>query len=469
MIKNEVRSELFLRYIQNIKDNIVVVIEDNYIDKVYRNIFSNYLSTKLNAYEQRCLRISFFKQDFDLSEILDNPSFPEIIIENYLGFMIIRPIVPGLVGRTAISPEALAYGDDINVLRAPIRTSFLGIKLVVEAFPLSSQDSEYATCAETSIWAVMEYFGNKYPEYTPILPSFIHKELDRNSYQRHIPSSGLVYTDISLVLQSFGFGCKIYCLETPEFPGYDKDELHRIFSSYVDSGVPMIAAIGMDSSEGHAIVCVGKEKTDRNLIETCKVYTTPFDNKRIRIWADVKMNFIFNDDNSNCYVCADYDCPTPQYKDEKPYISSIIVPLYRKVYLDAPRALELSIALLDEEPFFFKEEMAIRTFLASGRTYLDYLMRDPILDVSTKAAIIDFVSFPKFIWITEISSLDDFKQHKVEGLLILDATEPMEYTVGYPLLACFDDKMHYFCPKTSMLKKYCLNLQFKSISFENYK
>jgi len=462
-----IRSE-FLRYIGDMRDDILAVVEDNYIDKVYRNIFSNYLSTKLNAYEQRCLRISFLEKDFDINDILSKKDFPDLISEFYLGFMTIRPIIPGCVGRSAISPKAFINASSINVMTAPIRTSFLGVKLTIDAFPHSSQDSEYATCAETSIWSVMEYFGNKYPEYSPILPSTIHKYLDNNACQRHVPSNGLMYTDISYVLQSCGFGCKIYSLKTVFSAGYSHDELYRIFSTYVDSGIPMVVAVSMAGS-GHAIVCVGEERKDRSLINTCIQSRTKYKNIRYKNWADVKKNFVFNDDNSHSYVCADYDCPTPQYKSRKPYISSIIVPLYRKVYMDAPRAIEQSINFIDTNLFDIKGDIVIRTFLASGRSYLDYLMKDDVLDTSFKLEILNRVSLSKFIWVTEFSSEYNFGHNIVDGILILDATEPMEYNVCYPLLACFEKNMYYFCSKTSKFEKIMLSLHFNLKIIKNYK
>lgn len=464
---DDVRAE-FLKYIDNLRDDIIAIIEDNYIDKVYRNIFSNYLSTKLNAYEQRCIRISFLEKDFDIFGILGKSNFPDLISQSYLGFMIVRPIIPGIVGRSAISPKALTNASSVNIMTAPIRASFLGIKLIIEAFPHSSQDSEYATCAETSIWSLMEYFGNKYPEYSPISPSSIHKYLDNSACQRHVPSNGLMYTDISYVLQSCGFGCKIYSLKTAVSDGYSHDELYRIFSTYIDSGIPMVVAVNMIGS-GHAIVCVGNEKTDKSAIDACMQYKTHQKNIGYKNWADVTRNFIFNDDNSHAYVSSDFDCPTPQYQLNNPYISSIIVPLYKKVYMDAPRAIEQSINLIDTDLFDIKSDIVVRTFLASGRSYLDFLMRDDVLDASFKQEIITKISFSKFIWVTEFSYEHDFKRDIVDGILILDATEPMEYNVCYPLLACFDKNMYYFCPKLSKFENNVLSLHFNTRNFKNYR
>ena len=61
-----------------------------------------------------------------------------------------------------------------------------GLKTSVFGFPHASQDGETITCAETSILNVMEYFGLKYPEYSPILPSKIKFVVESQSFEKDI-------------------------------------------------------------------------------------------------------------------------------------------------------------------------------------------------------------------------------------------------------------------------------------------
>lgn len=225
-------------YLRNLRPEISIIIEDNYIDKVYRDEYYTYFSTKLYPYRRDCVKLSFIDLKID-KDMLLNPATLEDIKDAYLGFMILRPIFPGIVGRTALSPTALqSPSSDIRICKAPIKNSIIGQDVSIRAFPHSSQDTELMTCAETTIWSLMEYFGNKYSEYSPILPSKIHKILDLKAYQRHIPSEGLLYTDISYVLQSNSFGCKVYSRRT-----YSADAFKRIISSYIESGVPLGVAI----------------------------------------------------------------------------------------------------------------------------------------------------------------------------------------------------------------------------------
>ncbi len=86
----------------------------------------------------------------------------------------------------------------------------MGHNLTVEAYPYSSQDSETMTCAETTVWSILEYFGTRYSEYRTILPSQLISELERISQERILPSRGLDYCKVSELLKIFGFSPRLY-------------------------------------------------------------------------------------------------------------------------------------------------------------------------------------------------------------------------------------------------------------------
>lgn len=466
-LKPEFDPKFLIRgYLKDFRKDVLVIVEDEYVDKVYRNIFSQFLSTKLYEYKSRCVKLSFLEPSVDVRSLIDGSIDDEVLKNGYLGFMVLRPICPGTVGRTAISPKLLTYSNRIAVCTAPIVGSVMGLKIVIEAFPHSSQDNEFCTCAETSIWSTMEYFGNKYPEYSPILPSKIHQLLDSQMHQRHIPSYGLNYVNISYVFKVCGFGCKVYSLAYGNNPGFDAPEFYRIFSTYVESGVPMVTAVS-GVNLGHAIVSIGQEKIDRTLIASARINRFDRSGKSFRMWNDVIRNYVFNDDNVGAYALCPYSCPTPIYSSCKPFVSSLIVPLNNKLYLDAPRAIEWSIALCDDILFKLPDNMILRTYLASGRTYRDNLMKDKRVPNEAKMVITQNVSMPKFVWVTEIASESSFCNKEVDGLILIDATEPMKLGVGCPLMAVFDTNFKFFSFKSSEFKEFLLPLQFKATTFDN--
>ncbi|MDE7387395.1 MAG: hypothetical protein K2N28_09695, partial [Muribaculaceae bacterium] len=463
MMAKDMVINAILSYISDYRNDLQIIAEDNYVDKVYRNSFSNYYSTKLNPYPEYCVRLSFLESDVDFDEKDD-------ILKKYLGFMILRPINPGVVGRTAINPKSLKSGDDLMVCRAKIRSSVLGYKTFVEAFPHSSQDSEYSTCAETSIWTLMEYFGNKYPEYTTILPSKIHEILDKKAHERHVPSCGLTYFDISYVLKSCGFGIKNYCRnrykDDDDLDKHIKVSFRRIFSTYIESGFPVGVAISSESEHpfGHAVVCIGRKKINRTLISS--IAAEEINGKKIRRWSDVPSEFVFNDDNVGVYRHTNFNNPAPQYGRNDLYISNIIVPLYNKIYLDAPYALYLSENFCTRV-FPISDGYVFRSYLASSNSYMNHIMSDGLLSDIYKNAIINLIRLPKFVWITEIASEEKFIANEVEGLLMLDATEPYKLGVVYPLLGMYDKSIYFYDVNTQSYRVNSMPTPFQITSFSN--
>lgn len=57
-------------HFDNFKDNTFIVAENNYVDKVYRDSYYHYYSSKLHKYKRESIRLSFFE-----NEILDKDFF----------------------------------------------------------------------------------------------------------------------------------------------------------------------------------------------------------------------------------------------------------------------------------------------------------------------------------------------------------------------------------------------------------
>lgn len=241
-------------HFEKLKDSTYLLVESSYVDKVYRDSYYHYYSSKLTRYKRDCIRVSIFE-----SEILET-DFRQIdkhnaLQDKYRGFIVIRPTDPFIIGRSIISPKALK-SNDFLCITTKFNTTANGIKFTVEGFPHSSQDTETMSCAETTLWALMEYFSNKYSDYKPVLPSKIIDTLNKVSSERQIPSKGLNIAQMSFALKEFGFGTRIY--SRVEYI----NEFDSLLSCYIESGIPII--IAMDNrpsgSIGHALLAVGSGK-----------------------------------------------------------------------------------------------------------------------------------------------------------------------------------------------------------------
>ncbi|MBD5583627.1 MAG: hypothetical protein HDQ88_00885 [Clostridia bacterium] len=469
------RNEMVLNikdYFAGFKENLLVYVETSYIDKVYRNLYSHFLTTKLKIYGMYCIRLLLFSDEMDFQGMYEDKDFCDKLKKNYLGFVVIRPISPGTIGRSVVNPVALRLETEIQISTVSIRTSALGYKIHALGFPHSSQDRQYMTCAETSIWTIMEYYGCKYVDYIPILPSIIHKCIERNKYERDVPSSGLDITFISSVLKARGFGCMIY--SNSQASQYDRPDMsfYRIFSCYVESGIPFITSI-MDEENGfyHAVVCVGEEHKLRSEVDKIKAtyisYDIEVDDSGYYHWGDLERRFVFNDDNSSPYSIGSFNNPNPNDRSIFPIIDSIIVPLHKKIYMDAPRALEIS-ELIVAEILEVPAEYVIRTILVSTNSYLNHISSDPVLKRAFKDLLIGVMRFPKFLWVTEIASKEKFRKDRVEGLLLLDATETMKENPDLSVnFAYFGNFLMYFDVEEQIIKEINLTLQFEMTTYRN--
>lgn len=432
-IATSIYDDMLLDQIRRFKPNVNFVIETPYVDKVYRDSYYTYFSTKLGNYKKDCIRLSFFDGPLTVGDFRDLPTLSNLQ-NRYWGFMVLRPTIPSVIGRSVITPQALR-DDDFLCVTSSYPSSVHAVKLLAKGFPHSSQDAETISCAETSIWAIMEYFSSRYAEYKPAPPSMIIQAIKSRSNVRQIPSEGLQVDQIGFALREFGFATKIYSrIEFGDIP------FRRLFSTYIESGLPLIVA--MDNNHqmgtiGHALIAIGHTSTTDQLIDNLPVsqeldsyLNNLIGQQGIQFFDndDVPRRFVFIDDNMPPYQLQDYETPGLHYNDpdwEACRITHFIVPMYPKMYLEAVEAKSHIKTLLLEGnfPIVSGVEIFLRLFLTSSRSYKDYLARES----SFNADIQDFIletPMPKFIWVAEISDRANIKRKQAHGLFILDATEP---------------------------------------------
>ena len=447
----KIANDEIKKHLEQLDDGCYLVFERPYVDKVYRNSYYHYYSSKLKKYNRDCIRISIFQSGVTKEDLLLKDRIIELK-DKYRGFIILRPTVPKIIGRSLISPKALKI-NDIQVCSSKIESSVRGIKMSVKGFPHSSQDSETITCAETTLWAVMEYFSSKYPEYKPIFPSEIVETLKRVSNERQWPSKGLYIEHISYALKEFGFGSKVY--SKLKF----KDDFPRLLSCYVESGIPIIVTLSNRSTKGtigHAVLCIGHKEVSNEIIENLprnfnlrKDVNELIQSKGISFydWDDAEKEFVFMDDNCAPYKLAKLNKPCIHYNSkewQECEIEYFIVPLYPKIYLEAYEAKNLAINILLSGSFskLNKSEVLIRFYLTSSRSFKDKVTLNEGFEsiyieidgnkIGVKNIIIN-TPMPKFIWVAELTTRELAKERKVNGLIILDATEA-DVRYGKPLI-----------------------------------
>jgi hypothetical protein len=403
------RIEILLK---QFTDDISFVIEYPYIDKHYRDSYYCYHSAKFKKIARDCIRVHIFTGSlantgelFSLNE--------EQKAAKYAGYFIIRPLPRFPLGRSLLSPRVLKNHDFVCCLTKN-KISLLGIDLTVHGFPHVAQDKETHSCAESSLWSILEYFSSKYQQYNPLLPSQIVQDLTGFAGHRLLPTGGLTVPELLRCLQANGHQCMIYHTGKTEA---DRKNLHSLMQIYIESGIPLLAALSKKGS-GHAVLAIGH---GNNL-----GYQIP----KGKTWLDISpfpKKVVFIDDNMPPYQLADPENPTVHYSDRKLRdlsIQSVIVPLQKHMHLDAKRAFALVTAIFDDQKIGLKSfggQWITRLLLTGGRSFKNALLHDTTLDSKLKE-LLQCMALPKFIWVCELYKADEFKQGRCSGLMIIDAT-----------------------------------------------
>ncbi|QTE21130.1 hypothetical protein [Polaribacter cellanae] len=451
----QIEAKLSNFFEKELPENIYSLIEYPYVDKVYRDSYYNYYASKHYSYKRDCIRVSLFYGKIT-GEMFLNPTSHHLLRKHYKGYFIIRPLKNAIFGRSHLNIELFKTTSQICSFES--RSMILGVKFKTFGFPHSSQNQETITCAETTIWGLMEYFGSKYPDYTPSLPSEIMSSLKPIIFERQLPSIGLTTEEISYSLKDFGFGTRIYSTE-----GFDGDMFDNIHY-YIESGIPIVLTLEADEKDedenikniqGHAVIAIGKnyeDKTPLNKIESKTFSINGRDYFNYIDFANINQKIIIQDDNLFPYREVSLDNIGEHYDDEdlssNYQVDAIVVPLYPKIYLEATLAKKMSLSILADPIYGYKFEngFVFRFFLTSSRSFKSHLSSLTRLDKDLKYDILG-TKMPKFIWCSEIYQdyencneikIDEKRNKIADGLIIIDATEANKESsdalifAGYP-------------------------------------
>lgn len=418
--------------LQNLVDNIVCFIEYPYVDKFYRDSYYSFFSKKHNPYNRNSIRISFFSNELDIENYfrLENKEIEKL----FWGFISLRPTTYRIIGHSLISPKALKSNNFVCCL---VKKTVLisGKKLVVDGFPFISQDNESITCSEATIINLFDYFGNKYSEYSTVLPSQVAKILSRQSYQRQLPAHGLPTENISYVLKKLGFGTVVYSSDNDAKKKsaadiYEADEFKDLLYMYIESGIPIIATLSTQQSH-HAVLVIGRENIHKDIIYS-KNSLFKIGKKQYEFSIAFKKLLVMNDNHSP-YELIDYYNPIFDHDVQKFYqFKSFIIPLYSKVHLDAyqfKQFFHIVLENLQSDPetehvkFTEEDDYIYRFFLTSSKSYKNYLSNSNTISNEFKSITIN-KTMPKFIWVGEIIKGNKISpEQEVQSIVVVDATE----------------------------------------------
>ena len=466
--------------LQNVDFPFTVVVNKQYVDKVFRDAYYIYLSSKHFDYSRNCTRLCFFKGEYKPEDFICSSTDDDKHIElneNLIGITVVRPsTVPDFqrtVGRTLLDPRKLNIRN-VKLCTTDFEVNILGKKYRINSFPFMSQDSEVMKCAETTVWGIMEFFGTCKPLYKTVLPSDIIKFLNKISKERNLPSNGLTYSQVTNLFKFFGFEPKTYNRKTysvknvetrlsakPNDNGFSDDmrnsssstdsvltdinfndiisdniDLKRIIHCYSLSAIPF--AMGLrdkhdleveSENDGHSVICIGCGEPIFDLTRAKNTIRT--EHLTFVDSADFFESYVIMDDNKYPYSIEEYD----KFSNSNMKVDTISVPLYKHVFLDAPSAIGIVYNFLIQYAKDIKdilseheeikecvssEPLITNLFLTSSSVFQSF-RSDKAKAFQEKLLYLDH-RFPRYIWVCELSPFSLYKSDKVVGEVILDAT-----------------------------------------------
>lgn len=432
---------------------LTIVTEYYYVDRVYRDSYYTHYSGKHFEYSRYCKRIFIFEGNITSQYDCEISSIPTDVLEkSFIGYVVLRPLDFGKIGRTLLNPAYFEESKDAYIRYAEYDATMFGKRLKIKAFPYSMQDGETTSCAEITIINLLDYFSKRYAEYKYLLPSDIIEIALRNSYERKLPTKGLDYQLISKVFMEAGFYPVLYNVTRMT----DSSKFKRILHYYIESGIPIAVGVDVNADLRHSIICVGHGEMDKDRIGT-KLYSIQDEyDKNHRMWiidsADTVFQYIVMDDHEKPY--SKYEWVEGRVDKFGPYTpENILVPLYKRMFLEASDAYDICTSVLVDHDFGIQRVMPdigtienpfiIRLFMASARG----LKRNRIESFGEKNAQVReyYINtpFPRFVWVCELYLTEDYPD-KCIGEIIIDATAAPNAKSGSVII------LHY--PNTILFK-----------------
>lgn len=418
-----------------------IVVEERYVDRTYRDSYYMHFSCKHEQYNRFCKRLFLFKDDI-FSENEDK-HFADLeaekLQERFVGTIVIRPLMQGKIGRSLINPYFVLDKENTYIRSAKYAATICGMRFYVNAFPFSMQDGETTSCAETTILNLMDYFSKKYSEYKNILPSEIIRIVEKNHYERALPSRGLKYPIISKIFSEIGFYPRMYDRNVLT----DISSFKRTIHYYIESGIPVGLGTKLDEKTKHSVICIGHGKINYDEIGQ-KLYAVYGYSPNHYIWlvdsADLCNSYVIMDDQHPPYEVAEWhthvssdvlqkidNCMLGSYEPE-----TLIVPLYKRMFMEAQQAYDICTSILANEGFGIRRfdrklgsknnPVIIRLFLCSSKNF----KRQRINHFSSENREVrdrySVLQMPRFVWVCEIYDAYGYRNKLARGEIVIDAT-----------------------------------------------
>ena len=401
---SDISKELLKTSFNNYPKSLIV--EEDYVDSDFRSLYYYDLAKRFKHYDKNIIRVHFIALPPELIDIT------QLSNENYLGYLTLRFGHENSIATTYIVPKVINRIGGY-CLKAKFKAHLQGKTFDILTYPWMQQDEDIVRCAHVVLWSVIRYIANKNRGYSNATLGELIELIQ--SDRRKIPSGGLTMDQIVKVLKANKFS-----VETFYRNDGDEDDLPTTMYRFIESGIPILAIC---AKYYHAITIVG-----HGAINEAREYVEKNNRTGIVDSFELCPKLIVTDDNKApfSYLPLEYSSPSCP---EKPQINSlkdidaIVVPLSQRMYLHPPVLQSGVLQSLEEDDLnrLTGKTLIRRAFLTSSKKFRKIAALSGCFDTTHKNLILS-LHFPKFIWIAEYSSPENFDNQLVDYRFIIDST-----------------------------------------------
>lgn len=262
---------LYLRcYLEDLNAKSVI-IEPHYFDRDYLSEFAAFYCTSTAGYPNVCRRTHYFSIHVDRDTFVRACSGDDAcrtqIAENYLGFVVLRPIPGAPLGRSVLR----WYPQDADRLPRVVTPSrrylvhIAGLEWAVEGLAWQQQDAGVGACATVALWSMLHSsaFDDRHVIPTTAEVTQVAHRAGLSGY-RIFPNRGLNFAQLLATIRDSGFAPLVIPgdLKGAGPESFSREHFSASLASLVRSGFPVLITGKYVDSNGnalglHAVCAVG--------------------------------------------------------------------------------------------------------------------------------------------------------------------------------------------------------------------
>ena len=253
--KSKIVDYLF-KYLSTLRA-ATMVVEQDYNDADYLDDFATYYVRCFSAYNRRCRRLHFFTSTFDLEtieQILTKSSDRDSQLQqNYLGFVVARPLPEAVVGRTILRTyDSTNRANEARIYSCtkPYSANLFGLTLKLQSLVYQEQDTVVAACASVALWCAFQKTSDLFGTISPKLATITNVGNQVVHPARSFPSHGLNILQICNAIR--------YVELEPEVVQANSDvPLVSLLYAHLRMGIPVVILLQVEQVGLHAVTVVG--------------------------------------------------------------------------------------------------------------------------------------------------------------------------------------------------------------------